>query len=126
MNSKAKKPEGRPPVFKSLDELDKKIAEYFEYIQGECENPTITGLALFLGFNSRQSFYNYEAKPEFLDSIKRARLKVESTYEQHLFTKTPAGAIFALKNFGWSDKQEVEHSGQVSIPALSWASDKET
>jgi len=33
----------------------------------------------------------------------------------------PAFGIFGLKNNGWSDKQEIEHSGQVGITSLAQA-----
>jgi hypothetical protein len=35
------------------------------------EHATITGLALFLGFESRNSLYDYESKEEFSGIIKR-------------------------------------------------------
>lgn len=74
--------------------------------------PTITGLALALGFESRQSMYDYEKKEAFSYTIKRARLEIENSYEQDIRNPdlTPTGAIFALKNFGWSDKQELQHT----------------
>ena len=79
--------------------------------------PTITGLCLFLGFESRQSFYAYEDKPEFSYTIKKARLLIETEYEEMLQTGNTTGAIFALKNFGWTDKQEIDqtnrHSGEI-------------
>lgn len=115
---------GRPPRFESVEDLDKQIQEYFdscEYKETPSENPdeppaiqygdtiTITGLAYFLGFESRQSFYDYEGKKEFSYSIKRARLAIESNYEKKLSASSPAGAIFALKNFGWKDTQEIKH-----------------
>lgn len=82
------------------------------------ENPTVTGLALYLGFTTRQALINYEGKPEFVDAIKQSKLRVEAAYEQALFGKNAAGPIFALKNFNWTDKQEIdqktEHSGSVS------------
>jgi hypothetical protein len=70
---------------------------------------------LFLGFDSRQSFYDYEKRDGFSYIIKKARLKVESHYEQCLQYGNVTGAIFPLKNMGWSDKQEIEHSGGVTI-----------
>lgn len=114
---------GRPPYYKTVEELDKKIEEYFESLfeddgEGgeEQKNPaTITGLAFFLGFADKCSIYDYENKPEFSHSIKRARLFVEHSYEKGLFQKNPAGVIFALKNFGWKDKHEVDAS--LDIPS---------
>lgn len=96
---------GRPPMFATEQELEEKVNEYFDGLGKE--PPTITGLALHLGFSSRQSFYDYEAKEEFAYTIKRARLRVEHEYEKCLHRKVPIGAIFALKNFGWTDKTEV-------------------
>jgi len=113
---------GRPPAFESADELQVKIDLYFkslEYIDPETERErmdpaTITGLALALGFCSRQSMYDYEKKEKFTYTIKNARLRVENSYEQHLFGKSAGGAIFGLKNMGWSDKQEIESNVTVS------------
>jgi len=123
---------GAPRMFESDEDLKKKIEEYFFFIQGEYEvvdyidemgqpgkkrvytvepeSPSITGLALYLGFESRQSVYDYEKHGEFSYTIKRARLTVEKAYEQALLSKYSTGAIFALKNFGWSDKQEIDHT----------------
>ena len=72
---------------------------------------TITGLALALGFNSRQSLLNYQAKEEFLDTITRAKAKVEQYAEERLFDKDGAnGAKFSLANNfeGWREKQQIE------------------
>jgi hypothetical protein len=124
---------GRPPVFMNPSDMNRKIEEYFEYVQGEyhweCQTDeegrevdrkvwdrfpeaiTITGLCLFLGFESRQSFYDYEKREGFSYIIKRARMRVENHYEITAQTaKTPTFQIFALKNMGWSDKQEIDHS----------------
>jgi hypothetical protein len=117
-------PAGRPPLFESADSLQEKISEYFQVgltvkkvlvgkppkqYQVEIEVPTITGLSYYLGFESRQSFYAYEKKPQFSYTIKRARLFIEKHYEEMLQTGNTTGAIFALKNFDWSDKQEIDH-----------------
>ena len=112
----------RPPAFETDEELQEEINMYFkslEYIDPETERPrtspaTITGLALALGFCSRQSMYDYEKKEKFTYTIKNARLRVENSYEQHLFGKSAGGAIFGLKNMGWSDKQEIESKVEVT------------
>jgi hypothetical protein len=110
---------GRPPMFGSPDEMEASIIQYFNYCQGEKtrepEYPTVTGLVLFLGFNSRQSLQDYKNKnEEFADIIKRAITVIENSYEQRLFTSNPTGAIFALKNMGWKDEQNVKHGGDGS------------
>lgn len=107
---------GRPLMFESSEDLDVKINDYFTNCpdkrgvwNGESNDEiavmTITGLALFLGFCSRQSMYDYEKKSEFSYSIKKARLSIENIYEQNIQLGIgTTGAIFALKNFGWRDK----------------------
>ena len=75
--------------------------------------PTITGLALALGFTNRQSLLNYQEKDEFFDTITRAKARVEQYAEERLFDKDGAnGAKFSLANNfkGWDNKQEVKVS----------------
>ena len=71
--------------------------------EGEQIPATIAGLALFLGFNSRQEFDDYEAKGKFADVLKRARLRIEAMYEEKLYQQSSAGAVYALKNVGRND-----------------------
>lgn len=71
--------------------------------------PTVTGLALALGFTSRQALLNYQAKPKFVDTITRAKSRCEEYAESRLFDRDGAnGAKFSLTNNfkGWSDKPE--------------------
>ena len=98
---------GRPRLYNNAEELQREIDAYFE---AEVKAPTITGLALWLGFESRQSFYDYEKDGEFSYIIKKSRLRIEEGYEKRLHGNSPAGSIFALKNFGWSDRQEIDHT----------------
>ena len=123
---------GRPPMYKSVEEIQKKIDEYFIDCEGEplldaegnpmidkYGNPiligvrplTITGLALALGFTSRQALLNYQEKEEFVDTITRAKAKVEQYAEERLFDRDGAnGAKFSLANNfeGWREKQQIE------------------
>lgn len=101
---------GRPPHFKNADELMAKAMEYFNSVS----KPTITRLCLHLGFDSRQSFYDYQSIPEFSYTIKRLRTMIEAEYEDLVTDKdhATAGVIFALKNLGWSDKTEIDHTTQ--------------
>lgn len=108
---------GKPPKYKDPEELKNKVVEYFEsYINCDMKEdkqpllgykPTITGLALYLGFESRQSFYDYIKKEEFSYILKKASLYIEMNYEMMLESKSATGAIFALKNMGWKDKAEI-------------------
>jgi hypothetical protein len=108
---------GRPPIFKTPDDLGDKCYEYFTYCIDKEEKPTITGLTLYVGFCERKSWDDYAKKQEFLHIVKRAKLTVENSYENSATTFD----MFALKNMGWSDKTEMEMSGDVNIPIMQWA-----
>jgi hypothetical protein len=130
---------GRPPFYKTTEELQIAINAYFdscgvEYLEHEGKlvrdkngvpivksrkSPTVTGLALALGFSSRQSLINYQGKKAFVDTITHAKLKVENYAEQCLFNPEmrAQGPIFALKNFGWKDTLgvSVENTPKIVI-----------
>jgi hypothetical protein len=118
--------------FSKAHQLEVLIARYFSDCSGEktiaeipsakakgpaknshtASRPTISGLTLRLGFDSRQSFEAYETKGKFGRQLKRARLRIEEFYEERLHTQYTSGAIFALKNLGWSDRHDGKHSGE--------------
>lgn len=118
-------PGGRPLKFKTPEEMQEKIDEYFDKMEKPkiaidgnpyYEPITITGLALAL-HTTRELLCNYEERDEFYDTIKRAKLRVENYAEKMLYLgKSAAGPIFALKNFNWSDKQQTEVSGPDGAP----------
>lgn len=123
---------GRPPIYNTKEEIQEKIDKYFKDCEGRVltdpdgnamldkygmpiivgQKPlTITGLALALGFNSRQTLLNYQGKEEFMDTITRAKATVEQYAEERLFDKDGAnGAKFSLANNfeGWKEKQQIE------------------
>jgi hypothetical protein len=115
--------------FKTVKELNNIIDAYFDFTQSEQETavapanevnekpvkktikkqaqpPTIAGLALYIGFVSRQEFDHHEAKGKFSASLKKARLRIEAEYEKKLHIQSSTGAIFALKSMGWNERQE--------------------
>lgn len=95
---------GRPALYQTPEELQHKVDEYLETF--DLSQRTVTGLALFLGFESRQSLYDYEQDSQFSYIIKKAKLNIEHAYEMRLNNGNCTGAIFALKNMGWKDKTE--------------------
>jgi len=103
---------GRPPKYETAVELQEKIDEYFDSIETEGKKATITGLILACGFCSRQAFYHLEKNKKFSYTIKRAHLQIENHYEGLLQGNSVAGPIFALKNLGWSDRQEIDHTSK--------------
>lgn len=98
---------GRPLKFGSVEELSNKIEEYFNNTPEE--EITITGLALALD-TDRQTLINYQNREEYFDTIKKAKTRVELSYEKSLRKNGRTGDIFALKNFGWTDKQEIDNN----------------
>jgi hypothetical protein len=128
------------PPFKSVKELNRRVDAYFAHIAGEYEEqettvkkdtktkkvytreaepPTLTGMALYVGFNSRQDFETHESKGRFSVALKRARLRIETEYEKKLHSQPATGAIFALKSMGWNEKPDKEatdtHSGVLTV-----------
>ncbi len=121
---------GRPPKFMDAEELEKKIAEYFEDCDNEDKPYTVTGLAYTLGI-SVQQLRDYKnavnninilkqlddsVKAELSNVVKRAYQMCEMYAEKRLLdakcNKSPVGYIFALKNFqgDFVDKTEVEQT----------------
>lgn len=137
---------GRPPLYSDPDVLQAKIDEYFkqgvpkrQMIVGkkpnqqilEVEVPTITGLCLYVGFADRESFCEYEKQNKFKDEdtqkafslvIKKARAQIATHYEQLIQSGNPAGPIFALKNMGWTDRQDIDVSGSIKVDVVSYKS----
>lgn len=134
---------GRPPKYKTVKELQKKIDEYFKKCEGtpllidgvqqynkqgypiilDRELPTVGGLAVYLGFSGRSDllYYQNEKKDadKFCDTITRAKGRIEAGYEGALFRKdSSAGAQFALRNSfkNWdADKKEENKTEGITI-----------
>lgn len=100
---------GRPPKWETPEQLSDLINKYFD--ETEQDEYTVTGLCLYLDTN-KQTLLNYQAKEEYSHIIDMAKMKVEHAYELSLRKNGRSGDIFALKNFGWTDKQEIEHTGE--------------
>ena len=105
------------------EELAESIAKYFDSRQvivtdeegnvlgyRQTQPITITGLANHLGV-SRKTLVRYsDNNDEYGPIIAAARQKIEEMYEGRLVysERAPVGAIFALKNLGWSDNVTIE------------------
>ena len=100
----------RPLKYKTVEELEAAIKEYFNSRQLQVMPPTIAGLALLLVFEDRQSIYDYKDRPAFSCTIKKAITAMEDYAEQRLLVGegSSTGAIFWLKNHGWKDKTETD------------------
>ena len=110
---KSNQSEDSESILKDLSDEDKLIVN-----DVECVVPTVSGLAYILGM-SRQAICDYEKKDDFLDTIKRAKLRIEISLENRLAGNAVTGSIFNLKNnFGWKDKTETELSGNPDKPLV--------
>ncbi|WP_295772850.1 terminase small subunit [uncultured Mucilaginibacter sp.] len=132
-------------LFQKAHHLRAKVAEYFNYIKGiyhiellpfkatakstpemreqrvwdrEPQPPTLSGLALFLGFESLQAFLLYEQNGAYASTLKRARLQIEAEYEKQLTSQPATGAIFALKSLGWMEKQAEKDGSNSALNTL--------
>lgn len=127
-----KKTVGRPPKYSSKEEIEGKIDAYFKECEGEIlrngngdpvlnkwgepvivheRPPTVTGLALALGFSTRLALLSYQGKAEFVNTILRAKSRIEEYTEQRLFDRDGSnGAQFSLRNnfSGWNERQRTE------------------
>lgn len=104
--------------FRDPEQLKIEIEEFFIECKEENKVPTITGLAVKLD-TTRRTLLDYEnqivktldenIKKEISHTIKKAKARIESEYEQALMDRgKTTGAIFTLKNnYGWADKQEI-------------------
>jgi len=62
---------------------------------------------------TRETLMDYQERDKFSDAIKSVKLVCENYAEIQVFQgKNQAGAIFALKNYGWKDKQEYDHTSK--------------
>ena len=101
---------GRPCKFESVEEMQKKIDEYFEACDENGKPYTVSGLAYALD-TSRRTLLNYQEKDDFFHTIKKAKDKIEQFNEELLYSKDvpTVGVIFNLKNnYEWKDKQEID------------------
>ena len=115
LEAQAMKKIGRPRIIESPAEMERLVKEYVTKCREEDEPLTLTGMILHLGLSSRRVLDDYGDRPEFAHSVKRAKLLIEHGYEVDLRrTGNPAGSIFALKNMGWSDRQEFEFRGVLA------------
>lgn len=112
---------GKKAKYTDVKTLQAKIDSYEQDCIDREKPMSFAGLAYWLGFSERRSLNDYAKKDNELSTpIKRAMLRIEQDYEESLRGGSPTGAIFALKNRGWSDKQEIEHSGEVTQNIVKW------
>lgn len=101
---------GRPNKFKTVEDMQKAIDDYFDYCDMNKKPYTVSGLAYALD-TTRRTLLDYTEKDEFSHTIKSAKARIERFNEEMLYSKDvpTVGVIFNLKNnYDWKDKQEIE------------------
>lgn len=99
---------GRPRAFNSVEELESKINDYFEYCNKENKPYTMSGLAYYLDVD-RKTIVNYTKEEEYFPTIKKARDRVQMQLEENALMNISNSTftIFNLKNnFDWKDRIE--------------------
>ena len=102
MGKRTGRPVGRPPKFTSKEQIQELGEAYLRECMGKPfimddgsvlrdkygevillgrHPPTVTGLARALGFTSRQSLLEYQAKAEFADTVTRLKMQIEEYAE---------------------------------------------
>lgn len=134
---------GRPPKYSDPAEMQAVIDQYFrdcagtpligadgevirdkygEIVMANARPPTVTGLALALGFTGRQALMDYQARKSFSDTVTRAKSRIEAYAEERLYDRDgQRGAEFSLKyNFKWAqeDKTALTDEGATGVVML--------
>lgn len=91
--------------------FENKVKRYFETEGAH----TFSGLFLYLGI-SKSRWNKLKKDPEYKDAVDYAQAKIEQMYEEKLMTSNPTGAIFALKNMGWSDQAKIDLAVGEIVP----------
>lgn len=109
-----KKPAGRPLKYETPEALQAAIDNYFETAEINSRPFKIVDLCLFIGF-TKDMLSDYENREGFSFPVKQAKMRVESQYEDRLINRGSSGDVFALKNFGWTDRVETVNKTSMEI-----------
>jgi hypothetical protein len=104
--------------YQTAEMMERHVDVYFARCEEREKIPTMTGLALHLGFRSLTSLYRYEGydDQDFQWVIDTARLRIMNALEEN--SRGGAFEIFKLKNFDrdfWKDKTEQEVTNNAEL-----------
>lgn len=105
--------------YKTEEELQKGIDNYFKECDKLGKPYTMSGLALSLELD-RKTLLNYSNREKYSPLIKKAKAKVETMLEENLYrVGNNSGIIFNLKNnYGWRDQIEVQNTEVSKLDTL--------
>jgi hypothetical protein len=97
---------------KTPDEFDMLVDLYRADCVANDDPLSVVGLALFMGFSSKQTIYNYKEHEDglFKDSVDRALSMVEKQhYDKVVKGECHQGNTFLLRSvYGYQDKQVIQ------------------
>lgn len=114
---------GGPRKFKSVELLQEAIDAYFRYYDEYDKPYTVGGLALALGYSSRSELTTAESfGDDYSRAIKRAKFRIQESWERRLGSPSATGTIFWLKNnAGYIDEStlhaNIDERSEASIDA---------
>ena len=114
---------GNPRRWRTAKALQAAVDAYFDECSEKGRVPSVAGLALALGFMSRQALYRYTDREnennsdEYVTIITRAKLKIEEANIQLAYNRDASpGARFILQNgFNYSDKHEITSRNEIKV-----------
>ena len=108
---------GHPRTYKSPEQMQVAIDEYFAECDAKGKPYLISGLCLVLGFEDRRSLFDYAGySREFSHIITRARQKVQAYAEAKCYEKHSQGAQFILNaGFNWSTNAQVREERDLTV-----------
>ena len=112
-----KHPGGRPPKV----DVKKVAADLIEYTKNAKPYPILAEFALTLDITREHLYLLARENPVLHDAIAHCHAAKEVGLERTICSGLcpPAFGIFSLKQLGWTDKQEVAHTGiPAEVPAL--------
>lgn len=102
--------------YETPEDFERMSDEYFD--ETPARQQTKAGWLIHMNM-SRMDLHNYQNYEEFKDVVDRAMLRLEAKYELQLNELGRTADIFALKQYGWVDKQEVDSNVKGSINIIS-------
>lgn len=117
---------GNPRRWRSAKALQEAVNQYFDDCEENARVPSVAGLALALGFMSRQALARYtdrmheESNDDYVVIITSAKTRIEEANVQLAYNKeASAGARFMLQNgFNYSEKQEITSKNTIKVDLI--------
>lgn len=114
---------GNPRRWRTAKALQAAVDQYFKDCEETGRVPSVAGLALALGFMSRQALYRYtdreneNSSDDYVTIITQAKLKIEEANIQLAYNRDASpGARFILQNgFNYADKHEITSRNEIKV-----------